>query len=159
MSPELLDPESIGLKESRLTKKSDCYALGMVIYEVLSGQAPFAPYMAPVLNILRGKRPEKPQGAEGTWFTDGIWETLELCWKPLPNDRPGLNTVLLSLQDVAQPLRPPSHGDMETYADDQWDTTTAGDSSTFSLFRLRFQTHPRSFLRHNRSVAYDPEPK
>ena len=37
MSPELFDPESFGLQEGRPTKASDCYALGMVIYEVLSG--------------------------------------------------------------------------------------------------------------------------
>ena len=37
MSPELLDPERFRIPESegdRPTKKSDCYALGMVIYEV-----------------------------------------------------------------------------------------------------------------------------
>ena len=37
MSPELLDPEMFGVPLSegdRPTKRSDCYALGMVIYEV-----------------------------------------------------------------------------------------------------------------------------
>ena len=37
MSPELLDPERLGIPESednRPTRQSDCYALGMVIYEV-----------------------------------------------------------------------------------------------------------------------------
>jgi len=37
MSPELLDPERFGMPEpedNRPTKQSDCYALGMVIYEV-----------------------------------------------------------------------------------------------------------------------------
>ena len=129
MSPELLDPESFGLKQSRLTKESDCYALGMVIYEILSGKTPFAPYKAPVLKILRGERPEKPRGAEGAWFTDGIWEMLELCWNPRPNDRPNLNTVLWGLKDVSQLPRSPSHGDM----DDQSDATTMSDSSTFSV--------------------------
>ena len=37
MSPELINPESCGLKKIRPTKESDCYALGMVVYEVLSG--------------------------------------------------------------------------------------------------------------------------
>ena len=34
MSPELLDPDRFGITDSRPTKQSDCYALGMVIYEV-----------------------------------------------------------------------------------------------------------------------------
>ena len=34
MSPELLDPEMFGLDNNRPTKQSDCYALGMVVYEV-----------------------------------------------------------------------------------------------------------------------------
>ena len=36
MSPELLDPERFGIpgSEGRPTRESDCYALGMVIYEV-----------------------------------------------------------------------------------------------------------------------------
>ena len=36
MSPELLDPERFGMPESednRPSRQSDCYALGMVIYE------------------------------------------------------------------------------------------------------------------------------
>jgi hypothetical protein len=37
MSPELLDPEMFSMPQSeggRPTRQSDCYALGMVIYEV-----------------------------------------------------------------------------------------------------------------------------
>ena len=34
MSPELLDPDRYGLPDSRPAKQSDCYALGMVVYEV-----------------------------------------------------------------------------------------------------------------------------
>jgi serine/threonine protein kinase len=33
MSPELLDPKRFN-SDGRLTRESDCYALGMVIYEV-----------------------------------------------------------------------------------------------------------------------------
>ena len=38
MSPELLSPEKFKLTDARPTKPSDCYALGMVIYEVCSHQ-------------------------------------------------------------------------------------------------------------------------
>ena len=34
MSPELLDPERFGASDDRPTKQSDCYAFGMVVYEV-----------------------------------------------------------------------------------------------------------------------------
>ena len=50
MSPELLDPGKFGLKDGCPTKESDCYALGMVIYEVLSGQAPFPRCKVPSLS-------------------------------------------------------------------------------------------------------------
>jgi hypothetical protein len=44
MSPELLDPELFDIPESegdRPTTQSDCYALGMVIYEVPVRASPF----------------------------------------------------------------------------------------------------------------------
>ena len=34
MSPELLLPEDYGMTDDRPTRESDCWALGMVIYEV-----------------------------------------------------------------------------------------------------------------------------
>ena len=136
MSPELLDPESFGLKKSRPTKASDCYALGMVIYEILSGRAPFAPSKAPMLKILRGDRPERPPGAQGVWFTDGIWGMLELCWKPQPGDRPNLNTVLLCLQGVEQPLEPPySDGDVENDVGGQSDAASSDSSELLFMFK------------------------
>ena len=42
MSPERLNPVQFGVKDSHPTKESDCYALGMVILEVLTGKVPFA---------------------------------------------------------------------------------------------------------------------
>ena len=98
MSPELLDPESFDLKKSRPTRESDCYALGMVVYEVLSGQAPYFPSSPPLLKILRGFRPERPQGVQEARFTDDIWGMLGLCWKHQPSERISAKTVLLYLQ-------------------------------------------------------------
>ena len=96
MSPELFDPEKFGLDDSRLTKYSDCYALGMLIYEVLSGQVPFSQYpsTAASAKVLKGERPGRPQAAEGTLFTDDIWRILERCWAPELGDRPSTEHVL-----------------------------------------------------------------
>ncbi|KAF9645415.1 kinase-like protein [Thelephora ganbajun] len=134
MSPELLDPESFGLKKCRLTKESDCYALGMVIYEILSGRAPFAPSMASVLKIVRGERPERPQGEEGTLFTDAIWGVLELCWKPQPRDRAGVKAVLLCLEGAPLPSRPSSNvdGDSEADTSNESDTIASEPVSPFT---------------------------
>ena len=61
-------------------------------------ETPFSPSGNPFLKILRGIRPERPQGAQGAWFTDDIWGMLGLCWKPQPSERISAKTVLLCLE-------------------------------------------------------------
>ena len=109
-SPEFLNPEQFGLKDCRPTRESDCYALGMVIYEVLSGETPFAQYKNTVviLKVMDGECPRIPQGTRAVWFTDGLWEMLELCWKSQPRDRPSLKTLLQCLEGLPQPPQLPS---------------------------------------------------
>ena len=104
MSPELLYPEKFGL-DGLSTVQSDVYALGMVIYEVLSGQVPFATHQDPevVFMILGGERPRRPEGDVGRLFTDEIWEVLRLCWNEQPGDRPGVKDVLIGLYGKSPP--------------------------------------------------------
>jgi len=111
MSPELLAPNHFGLKDCRPTKESDCYAFGMVIYEVLSGQAPFAPLndCAIILKTIEGERPERPEGAEGVWFTDDLWETLKLTWATQPGHRPSIAAVLERLERASRATEEHSH--------------------------------------------------
>ena len=98
-SPELLDPDEFGLEGSFPTKESDCYALGMVMYEVLSGQTPFAPEASSDVTqmVLERKRPGKPPGKEVGLLTD-MWKVLEHCWKHQPEDRVNAKGVLQGLQ-------------------------------------------------------------
>jgi serine/threonine protein kinase len=115
MSPELF------LSDCILTKESDCYALGMVIYEVLSGEAPFPQAKFLILSILSGTRPERPQGDEGKLFTDGIWKVVERCWERDPDERPTAEGVLKCLEGDLSPLRSPPDmvGDTKTSPNDQ----------------------------------------
>jgi len=133
MSPELLDPDQFGIKDSRPTRESDCYALGMVILEVLSGQAPFTPFKDFIVmrKVIEGERPGRPEGAEGTWFTDDLWRTLNRCWETQPGSRPSIEAVLGCLERVSRAWKPPSQQvdeDVEMDEDD-WDLTTVSDSS------------------------------
>ena len=63
MSPELLYPQKFGLERSRPTQSSDCYALGMVILEVLSDEVPFSRHQGYVVvqMVLADERPERPK--------------------------------------------------------------------------------------------------
>ena len=107
MSPELFDPE---VEDHRPTEWSDSYALGMVIYEVLSGHVPFYSFANRVVSgkILKGDRPERPQEAEGVLFTDEVWQVLGFCWTTQPEMRPSIEDLLQRLGKFSRSWIPPS---------------------------------------------------
>ena len=167
-SPELFFPEEFGFGNSHPTKESDCYALGMVIYEVLSGEVPFAAIhleFGVIVKVLEGERPRRPEGDDGKLFTDGIWEMLNLCWKSQPQDRIDAKAVLLVLEGDTSLLRPTSPNideGMETDADEELDAM-ASDSSMFFLFFILLYmhfNHPSAIIgpliTHNNSGQLDP---
>ena len=138
MSPELLDspPGSDG----RPTRESDCYALGMVIYEVswsklsrmsltypsqvLTGLRPFHHlhgYYKIASAIIRGERPEKPLDAELLGLSDALWGLLQSCWSESSPTRPTAQRLLeyispVSLTWVSPPVFPSI--EIDTYDSD-----------------------------------------
>ena len=113
MSPELIAPGRFGFEKSCPTKSSDCYALGMVVYETVSGKLPFCKDLdlAVACNVVDGERP-----AREAHFADFVWKTLELCWASQPSDRPSIEDVLQCLRVTVPPSMP--NGEMGTYGDD-----------------------------------------
>ena len=107
MSPELFHPET---NNHRRTKYSDCYALGMVIYEVLSRRMPFYEYQTSSIfwKVSHGDRPGRPEGVEGLWFTDDVWEMLGRCWAHKSDDRPSIGDILKCLERISSSWTPPS---------------------------------------------------
>ena len=99
MSPELLDPQKYGFSKIRPTKASDCYALGMVVYEILSGSVPFCTdnSFAILRRVLEGERPKRPEGDAEKLFTDSIWDVVRRCWKDQPKERASAKDVLRCL--------------------------------------------------------------
>ena len=97
-----------GLDNSFPTKPSDCYVLGMVIYETISGHRTFHKYvdLIVLLKILEGKR-----SSRGSGLVDSSWKILEWCWIPQPTARPSTEHVLQYLEQVLRPLDPPINRD------------------------------------------------
>ena len=107
MSPELLAPQRFGLKTYHPTKSSDCYALGMVVFETISGNVPFheVPDMAVFLKVVDGERPCREAG-----FADSLWEMVEQCWRSDPYDRKSVESVLRCLEMHSKPSTLSSSG-------------------------------------------------
>jgi len=147
MSPELLYPDQYGLKDGRPTKRSDCYALGMVILEVLSGDVPFAPFDRPVvmLKVMKGERPARPEGAEGARFTDDVWEMLNRCWAHQPEHRPPVVDVLDCFERLSKVPEAPTAGTDE----DDWDIASNPP-------RTRSRFSPRHFVAFLRRIVCWP---
>ena len=98
MGPELLVPHKFGFEKSQPTTSSDCYALGMVVYETISGKLPFHKDtdVTASLKVMNGERPRR-----GAKFTEGLWKIMELCWAADPNDRPDIEVVLQFLETAS----------------------------------------------------------
>ena len=123
MGPELIAPQRFGFKSSRPTKSSDCYALGMVIYETISGNLPFHEHtdLTVFVKVLEGERP--PRGVK---FTKRLWKRLELCWAYQPNSRPSIEAVLQCLEVVSNSPEQLSPGADEEI---EQDSDSTNDSS------------------------------
>ncbi|KZO98412.1 kinase-like protein [Calocera viscosa TUFC12733] len=104
LAPERLVPESFGLtaSQSRSTA-SDVYALGMVVYEVFSGQIPFyetGNAMALVQVVLAGRRPAYPFNMTRPGLTARLWSFVGSCWHQDRMMRPISNALEPFLLDA-----------------------------------------------------------
>jgi len=96
MAPELLHSARFGLEKGVPSKEADIYALGMTMYQVLTGQWPFYPKREAevVLAVVSGERPPKPENAEEIGMTEAVWDLMEKCWREDRTKRPDASQVL-----------------------------------------------------------------
>lgn len=121
-------------REDAPAKYSDCYALGMVVYETISGYFPFHRHVdfTVVVKVMAGEHPPRKTG-----FTDTLWKILGLCWASQPKSRPSIEYVLQCLEgalDLSEPLLPWVDDETGTDSDD-WDPVNDSSGVFFSTCR------------------------
>jgi len=102
MAPELLLSEKFGLEKGVPSKEADIYALGMTVYQVMTGKWPFYPKReAEVMHaVIAGERPPKPENAEEIGMTEVLWELLVECWREDRTERPIIAEILGRFCDI-----------------------------------------------------------
>ena len=96
MAPELLHSTKFDLEKGVPSKEADIYALGMTVYQVLTGQWPFYPKreLEVMRAVISGERPPKPKNAEKIGMTGAVWELMRECWRENRTKRPDISQVL-----------------------------------------------------------------
>ena len=102
MAPELLLPNKFGLETGVPSKEADIYALGMTMYQVLTGKWPFFPKrkMEVMHAVMSGGRPPKPENAEEIGMTEVLWDLLTRCWREDKTTRPSIAEVLGKFREI-----------------------------------------------------------
>ena len=101
---------------------SDVYSLSMVTVEVclfsesmkppgsdrfplqlVTGRIPFPEFSHHnvIIMILKGRRPQKPRHFDAPGMTLAVWKIAQQCWHDKADERPEVNAVLRSLEDLA----------------------------------------------------------
>ncbi|CAE6469551.1 unnamed protein product [Rhizoctonia solani] len=86
------------------TKVSDIYALGMTIYETMTGKVPFQGRTDAnvILRVTNKEFPERPECMPiGDQRSDKLWELLVRCWSYEPEARPNADEATKTMREIA----------------------------------------------------------
>jgi len=138
MAPELLHPQMFGLKEARISKETDIYAFGIVVYEVLTGCPPFGAggrRQAEIMfRVIEGQRPSKPERAMDIGFGGGTWDLTQQCWNQDRGKRPTVDKIRKHFHHVAGTSKVIPPGPTVSRREPARTTTSGPDTSVSGNF-------------------------
>jgi tRNA A-37 threonylcarbamoyl transferase component Bud32 len=94
-TPHYMAPEAIGGGDA--TPAADVYALGIVLYELISGRTPYDGEPLAVLHRHVDESPRRPAG-----MSDEAWEVIGSCLDKDPELRPTAAELVITLRELAR---------------------------------------------------------
>jgi hypothetical protein len=104
LAPEIIDPPSgAGSDPPTASKPADVFAFAMLAVEAFTGKVPFGNMKneSVVIQIIRGRRPDKPLAADQLGLTVEMWKFVEKCWNQNPKKRPDIEKVVTAWEGFA----------------------------------------------------------
>jgi serine/threonine protein kinase/cytochrome c-type biogenesis protein CcmH/NrfG len=100
-TPSYMSPEQVVGKE--IDARSDLFSLGVMLYEMVSGQKPFAgDSVVSITYAIMNKEPQQPSGID--WQ---LWSVISKALEKTPSTRYGsANEMLKALEGVLHPVSP-----------------------------------------------------
>ncbi|NJO17818.1 MAG: protein kinase [Thioploca sp.] len=112
MSPELIQTP----KEAN--KSSDIWAIGAILYYLMTGKYPFGNGLNAVIGISTAKLPVKPSLFEKTQFKglcNQLWEIIGMCLQKEPKSRPTANELVREFSKVCYSLSERQTGQIKSF--------------------------------------------
>ncbi|MEV6595794.1 protein kinase [Actinoplanes sp. NPDC051346] len=101
-TPHYMSPEAF--HSSSITPAADVYALGVLLYEMVSGRPPYdSDTVTDLMRLHLEGTPERRQG-----IPDPLWEVIASCLEQKPRLRPAAGELVVELGDVARRVDAPA---------------------------------------------------